>query len=171
MSTCRLKFIQPIEGELFRFYVPSVSQPEFPHTVDLEFYKFNGGCDCPRFHFNCEPLLSRGADKAEHLRCGHIKDARSFFLDEILPKIADKIRHLAKPLPLVIQAQGIVTQIQQADPCQYPDHEKIADLLELKDHILATVDQIRDEIESARDPEKHEDAPSMAGSPEDMRYE
>ena len=144
MSNCRLKKIQPVPGEIFTLRVPSISEPEFPRLVDISFYNFNGGCDCPRFKFNCEPMLSRGANKAEHLRCGHIKDARSYFLDEIIPTLAESLRGIAKAksVPLVLQAEAIVTAIQNADPASYQVVKKLGDLLEIKEHVAQTIDQL-----------------------------
>ena len=138
--------IQPIAGELFRFYVPSLSEPNYPRTVDLEDYQFNGACDCQRFKFNCEPKLSRGAAPEDKLRCRHLKDARSFFLDEILPKIAKSIKRIAAPTSLFMEAMGIVTAIHQS-PTNVID--KVNDLLEIRKHIDATIEQINRELESA----------------------
>lgn len=138
--------VQPIEGELFRFYVDSRSRPDAPHLVDLESYKWGGQCDCEAFKFKHEPALSRGADGSDLLRCSHIKAARSYFLDEILPKIAASIRRVAKPESLLMEAEGVVTAIHHS---KAPDTEKINDLIELGKHVELTINQITKEVEAA----------------------
>lgn len=89
--------VEPIDGELFRFYAHSISKPGFQHLVDLESYHWNGQCDCEAFKFTHEPKLSRGGDPSDGKRCSHIKAARSYFADMVLPKIAESIRAQAGP--------------------------------------------------------------------------
>lgn len=84
--------VVPIPGEMFRFFVRSISKPRQPHLVDLECFWFCGQCDCENFIFNCQPKLTRGAPPADKLRCTHIKLARSYFLDEVLPRIAGALK-------------------------------------------------------------------------------
>lgn len=152
--------IQPIAGEFGCFFVPSKSQPNYPHRVELDSFKFNGECDCERFKFGCAPMLSRGADPADHLRCSHIKAARSYFLDEVLPKFFAQMQQITKQkTTIIMEAQGLASAIVAADPGEYPDQQKIADLMELRSHVDACIEQIQHDVESARDPEKHEDAP------------
>jgi hypothetical protein len=97
--------VEPIEGEMFRFHALSISKPNFPHLVDLENYQWNGECDCEAFGFRHAPKLSRGAGPSDGKRCSHIKACRSYFLDQILPKIADSIKanvEQAKPNPMLV---------------------------------------------------------------------
>jgi hypothetical protein len=133
-----------IQSEMFRFHVESRSKPESPNLVDLESYRWNGECSCEAFKFRHEPALARGAEPADSLRCSHIKLARCFFLDDLLPKIAGSIRRVAKPATLVNDAEWIVTAIQQSDA---PIINKVNDLMELRQHIDATVEQINQEVE------------------------
>ena len=139
--------VQPIEGELFRFHVDSRSHPEFPHLVDLESYHWGGQCDCEAFKFRHEPTLSRmtpGATRGDELRCSHIKAARSYFLDDLLPKIADSIRRIAKPTSLSMEGQGIVTAIHQSGASVT---DKVNDLNDIRSHIELTIEQITKEVE------------------------
>ena len=73
--------IIPIEGEPWRFYVESESEPEFPRLVDLEEYDGVGWCSCPHFTFRCQPNLERG-DRGTELRCKHILAAREYLIDQ-----------------------------------------------------------------------------------------
>lgn len=161
--------VWPIKDKFLCFHVESRSEPQFPREVDLESFKFNGMCNCQRFDFACYSMLSKGANPAEHLRCAHIKAARSFFLDEIFPKIYPVIRPLVEnQINQVHQAEAIVSAIVTADETKYDLNSKLQDLMLLKAHVDAAVDQIHEEIDSARDPHKHEDHPAEAGHPDDM---
>lgn len=133
--------VWPIAGELFRMHVESASRPEYPHLVDLESYKWNGQCDdeCPRFKFKCAPHLSRGSLPADGLRCSHIKAGRSFFLDDILPRIAASIRNIAKPQTLFMETEGMISAIATSP---VPAADRLRDLMELRDHLQKTIDQI-----------------------------
>ncbi len=77
--------------EYFRFLVGSRSSPGLEYLVDLESYRWNGKCGCIHFEINCEGKLMRGAEPCDGLRCAHIRRARSYFLDEILPKLAKSL--------------------------------------------------------------------------------
>ena len=160
--------VWPIAEEMFSFYVRSRTNQNFPHTVDLESYKWAGQCDCEHYKFRCEPELSRGAPASDRLRCAHIKAARSYFLDEILPKIAAQVRGIGKSAPAEFHAQAILTGIYQSE---LQDADKLAKLNEVREHIAGLIEQIRDDIDSARDLEKHEDAPSVQPEPEEEIYE
>ena len=163
--------VWPIKGKFLCFNVESRSKPQFPREVDMEDFKFNGSCNCEKFDYACHSLLSKGANPADHLRCAHIKAARSYFLDEILPKIFPIIRPLVEnQINLVQQAEGIVSAIVTADETKYDLRSKLQDLMMLKAHVDAAVEQIHEEIDSARDPEKHEDHPAEAGHPDDMQH-
>jgi len=80
--------VEPLEGEWFRFHVGSRSTPGRKHLVDLEENNGNGRCNCIHFECHCQPQLRRGALPCNGLRCAHIRRARDYFLDEILPKLA-----------------------------------------------------------------------------------
>ncbi len=83
--------VTPIEGETFTFMVSSRSRPSAPHRVEIDAYGFNGACSCESHKFRNEPKLCRGAKAEDALRCVHIRRARSYFLDEILPVIAKSL--------------------------------------------------------------------------------
>jgi len=139
--------VQPIAGETFRFYVDSRSNPNAPHLVDLESYRWGGQCDCENFKFRKEPDLSKLPPSAvpdDSYRCSHIKAARSYFLDEILPKLAASIRRIDKPISRLMEAQGLITAIQQSGDSVTT---KINDLNDIKSHVEATIEQITNEVE------------------------
>lgn len=139
--------VQPITGEAFRFYVDSVSHPGAPHLVDLESYRWGGQCDCENFKFRKEKDLAALGPKSvpdDSYRCSHIKAARSFYMDEIFPKLAAAIRRIDKPLNRLMEAQGLITAIQQSDDSVT---SKINDLNDIKSHIESTIEQITNEIE------------------------
>lgn len=140
--------VQPIQGELFRFYVDSVSRPEAPHLVDLENYRWGGQCDCEAFKFRYEKALSQLGPKdfpTDKHRCSHIRAARAYMFDEILPRIAESIRRIAKPLSLAMEAQGIITAIHQSAA---PLTEKVNDLNDIRRHCDLTIEQITKEVEA-----------------------
>ena len=71
----------PLEGEWFRFHVPS-QEGNGTYLVDLENHDFNGECDCPHFRCRLEPLLKeRGPSEAT--RCKHINAARNMWFDRV----------------------------------------------------------------------------------------
>jgi hypothetical protein len=84
--------VTPIAGEIFRMRVESRSRPGQTHFVDLEEYGWNGQCDCERFRYSFEASLCAGQPACEAFRCAHIRRARSWFLDEVLPKIAKQLK-------------------------------------------------------------------------------
>jgi hypothetical protein len=140
--------VQPIAGETFRFYVDSKSRPDMPHLVDLESYRWGGQCSCEAFKFKHEPALSRLTVKTipdDSYRCSHIKAARSYYMDEIFPKLAAAIRRIAAPTSRLMEAQGLITAIQQsADSVT----TKINDLNDIKSHVEKTIEQITTEVEA-----------------------
>jgi hypothetical protein len=83
---------EPLDGEMFRFHVWSRSRPDIAHLVDIEAFGFNGRCSCERFTFAYQASLEAGQLACEAFRCPHIKRARSYFLDQFLPKIASALR-------------------------------------------------------------------------------
>jgi len=77
--------VTPIAGEPLRFHVNSRTVVDLRYLVDLEEYGFNGFCGCADFDFRKRPLAQSGS-KA---RCWHIRQAREFFIDDILKKLAE----------------------------------------------------------------------------------
>lgn len=108
--------VVPVPGEIMRFTVQSRSRPHsVQHTVDLEYYDWSGGCSCEAFQFNFAPKLERGAKPSDDLRCIHLKRARSYFLDEILPRIADQLNTKTAPPPPLAAAKEAVTALAPGD--------------------------------------------------------
>ena len=83
--------VSPIEGELFRFHVRSRTRG-IQHLVDLEEYEWNGACSCEHFTLRFRRQLEDGAAPGNSRRCDHIKRARDYALEELLPLVA-KHRH------------------------------------------------------------------------------
>lgn len=140
--------VQPIAGETFRFYVDSKSRPDMPHLVDLESYRWGGQCSCENFKFRHEKALSELGPKSipdDSFRCSHIKAARSYYMDEIFPKLAAAIRRIDKPMSRLMEAQGLITAIQQSDDNVTA---KINDLNDIKSHVEMTIEQITKEVEA-----------------------
>jgi hypothetical protein len=54
------------------------------YLVDLRAFEANGACDCDSFNFNMKPVLERGENRGERMRCKHIIRCRSRVLDEII---------------------------------------------------------------------------------------
>ena len=80
--------VTPLAGEWFRFHVTSMSQPEFPHLVDLEPFGWNGQCSCEHFRFRLQPGLSKGEIKPGRAgRCRHLRLARETMLMDLLVKL------------------------------------------------------------------------------------
>lgn len=77
--------VTPIAGEPLRFHVNSRTVVDLRYLVDLEEYGFNGFCGCADFDFRKRPL-AQGGSKA---RCWHIRQAREFFVDEMLKRITE----------------------------------------------------------------------------------
>lgn len=83
MKRNRYNIVFRIEGERWRFHVPSDDPNEPPYLVDLSAWLANGECACPHFQIRLLPIVRCGI--SEHpLRCKHIIRARGFILDEIL---------------------------------------------------------------------------------------
>ena len=82
--------VEPIPGELLRFFVQSRSIPGQRYLVDLESYHFNGQCGCQHFTFGIQPKLNAGARTSPGTRCAHIREAREWLLDnKVLPQLRD----------------------------------------------------------------------------------
>ena len=88
------------EGTL-RYWVRSRTNPNRRYLVDLALYNGNGLCACKHSQIRCQKLLRRGISPQEAvekkliklkeghqvwdaLRCGHILEARTQFLDELI---------------------------------------------------------------------------------------
>lgn len=89
--------VELVPGEDFRFHVTSKSRANLRHLVDLESYRWNGECSCEAFTMNHRKFLEAGGKAADITRCSHIKATRSFFLSDILPKLADALRGARLP--------------------------------------------------------------------------
>jgi hypothetical protein len=84
--------VELIEGEMFRAFVGSRSTAGKKHLVDLEEWNWNGKCDCINFECRLQPKVKRGVTPCDGLRCSHIRRFRSYFLDEMLPKLAKALK-------------------------------------------------------------------------------
>jgi len=91
------------EGTL-RYWVRSNTVLNRRYLVDLAMFNGNGLCACKHSQIRCQKLLKRGISPQEAvekglinlkeghkvydaLRCDHILEARSAFLDELLPRM------------------------------------------------------------------------------------
>lgn len=94
---------------LLRYWVPSRRNPRKRYLVDLTLYNGNGLCACPHSQIRCQKLLTRGISPKEAvekkliklkpghevrdaLRCEHVLEARSQFLDEIIERVVERDR-------------------------------------------------------------------------------
>ena len=96
--------VEPIHGEVTRFYVHSESEPGIKHMVDLSFNGGSGSCSCSAFSFTCErnikagkPLFSRGSpivnDKGgiswpDATICKHIEKVHQYLLPSLMKRLA-----------------------------------------------------------------------------------
>jgi hypothetical protein len=72
--------VEPIAGEPLRFRVESVSEPEQPHTVDLELNNGGGFCDCIDFCARRDGFLkATGLPYQDRTACSHVKAAFRVF--------------------------------------------------------------------------------------------
>jgi len=78
--------VKPIVGEPFRFNVQSRTVENLMHLVDLEEYGYNGFCGCQDFDFRKRVVAQKM--NGERARCWHIEQARNYFIDEVLKRIA-----------------------------------------------------------------------------------
>ena len=97
--------VEPVPGELTRFYVQSESDPNTRHMVDLAFNGGSGFCSCQAFSFTCErnikagkPLFSRGnpivnekggISWPEQTICKHIEKVHQYLLPTLLKRLAE----------------------------------------------------------------------------------
>ena len=75
--------IEPVVGEVCRFFVQSGSNPDGRHLVDL----LEGQCGCADY------VCRRRAYEAKTgspYKCRHLRATREFFLDQILSAIKNK---------------------------------------------------------------------------------
>lgn len=89
--------VEPISGELFRFYVKSRSTANW-HLVDIEEYNWNGWCSCIDFEMRDQPFLERGAFPTNSLRCWHIRKARIWLASHTDKKSFRQMRKHAKKI-------------------------------------------------------------------------
>lgn len=108
----------------------SASRPGKQWRVDLESFGFNGQCDCENFNFGCYADLSRGAKPSDDYRCKHIRDARSFVLDNMFPQIAKGFK--GGPIDLARLAVSKMTLNQ---------------LVELQEEVRQRIEQLTNEDE------------------------
>lgn len=79
--------VTPIEGEIFRFYVSSESEPGKVYLVDLQENDFSGKCGCP--HFTCRlQVLFDGGTRGKAVACKHIIAAKESWFDTAARQIA-----------------------------------------------------------------------------------
>lgn len=78
--------VEILEGEPFRFLVASDKNQE-KYVVDVQNAGWLGACNCMHFSVRCAPKIA-GGERGPELRCKHIRRAREFFLEAVLPKLA-----------------------------------------------------------------------------------
>ena len=97
--------VEPVPGELTRFYVQSESDPNTRHMVDLAFNGGSGFCDCQAFSFRCEknikagkPLFSMGEpivnpkggiSYPDQTICKHLRRVQEYLLPTLLKRLAE----------------------------------------------------------------------------------
>ena len=79
--------VEQIAGEPFRFLVQSESTAE-KYVVDIQEAGWTGWCNCPHFLCRLAPKIAQG-ERGKVYRCKHLRFAREFFLETVLPKLAD----------------------------------------------------------------------------------
>lgn len=86
------KTIKVVEIEYLRFEVESESNPDEPHTVDLNAYWGVGWCNCWDFRCRKEPTLKLGVpEKPADFWCKHIRAARKFAIEFLGEKCLDRL--------------------------------------------------------------------------------
>lgn len=78
--------VEEFPGEPFRFLVASDKNQE-KYLVELQNAGWVGACNCMHFSVRCAPKIA-GGERGPELRCKHIRRAREFFLENVLPKLA-----------------------------------------------------------------------------------
>lgn len=141
-----------LEGHWFVYDVQSISEPARPRRVDIEAYNWNGDCDCPRMKFK-RGELERGAKPDDKMRCSHIKAARSFALDEVMPMLAAALggkkppeKPLAEETPAHI-LNKIKTLINGlAGHPRLAPKDRLSNLMAVRGAVLAQSDAIEETI-------------------------
>lgn len=140
--------VEPYEGEFLRYMVRSKSRPGHTWLVDLSSYDFNGFCPCEAFTFRCGPELARGAKPSNKLRCSHIRSARSFFLDEILPRLApalgEQVKQRAQPDggPAQLRIRRALVEITKG---QDTKAQKLGALMFIREIVTAALEHVENE--------------------------
>ena len=75
--------VRPIVGECGRYLVQSRTNPEQEHLVDL----LEGFCGCA--DYTCRRRVYE-ENTGKPFRCSHIREAREFFLNEILERLREE---------------------------------------------------------------------------------
>jgi len=138
------------DDEMFVFDAMSVSRPNYPHRVELDSYRWNGSCTCEAFSFKHEPELSRGQPPSDQRRCSHIKAARSYFLDEILPKLAASLnghRAAAPDTPRHLKHKALMAIKAVAES---NGSESLSDLMFLRSAVVAHIEAVEEQQKSER---------------------
>ena len=81
--------VTPYQNEHFRYLVQSATTEE-KYLVDLLPADYTGGCNCPQFSFRLSPKIAAGA-RGQKFRCRHIRLAREFALEKLLPLLAKEL--------------------------------------------------------------------------------
>jgi hypothetical protein len=89
-----------------RFWVPSQTRHGLLHLVDLTSFRNNGQCTCEHFLYRCQPELTRGAVPSTLLRCNHIEQARDYFINEMLTRIAKHAPPDQEPMTLEVKSDS-----------------------------------------------------------------
>ena len=79
--------LTPIPNELLRF---RVAGDHGTYLVDLAEHDFTGQCDCKNWQCVKWPLIKHGI-RGEEGRCRHIRFAREWLLDDLLPRLVKRI--------------------------------------------------------------------------------
>ena len=90
--------VEPIPGELTRFYVKSGSKPDSRHLVDLSIDNGQGYCDCEAHAFICQ--RNRKLGKAPYSRGGPVLKGRKITYPDatICPHVLKVYEHLLPKL-------------------------------------------------------------------------
>jgi hypothetical protein len=78
--------VEEVPDEPFRFRVQSAKTNE-KYLVDIQTHKFTGECNCMHYLARIAPKVAQGL-RGPEARCKHLRLAREYFLENILPKLA-----------------------------------------------------------------------------------
>ena len=81
------RLVIQVPNEPFRFLVQSESTAE-KYLVDIQEAGWTGWCNCAHFLCRLAPKIAQG-ERGATVRCKHLRKAREFFLETVLPKLAD----------------------------------------------------------------------------------